>query len=346
MTEILDAPDRLVERGVAATGRFRRPPREINLLDIAGRGLGLWPRGVRDFRLKEWQHIAVVTRTHFLALAVANPKVLGVSWVYAFERSSGKLVEHSRKASPGRAIVSRDLWNGECAFARDGYRVAIHNRLAEKKHEVDLDVSSRGAERIAARFSIAHDMDLVPPLVVSLPLGGPRVMYSVKAPCPVTGDISVGDQRVVLDPRTDFALLDAHHAYYPFRTRWKWATFAGRDASGKLLGANLTHNVIEDDDVHNENCIWHGATMSALSAARFDVPSDILQPWRIRTSDGRADLTFTPEGLRSETVDLKLFVSWYQAPFGTFAGKLTGEDGCVHEVRNLYGICEHHRVTW
>ena len=75
-------------------------------------------------------------------------------------------------------------------------------------------------------------------------------------------------------------------------------------------------------------------------------PEDIMQPWKITTTDGRADLTFTPQGMREETTDFKVVVSWYRAPLGTFSGTLEDDGGKVHKIKDVFGIAEHHRVTW
>jgi len=409
MADLLEAPGRLVEGGRAHTGHFLDPVRDLNVADLVPAGTGWLPRCVRELRLKEWQHFAVVTKSHFLALAVANAKVMGVSWVYAFDRASKVLTEHVRKGLPSCAQVSRDLWNGTCCFPASGassdaaplqrggsclasgdtaprqldeggvasgaaewaaagkgsksslasgaaagaaagkgcYRVAIRNDLGNTRHMVEFDASSPGSARCCGRIELSCGRDEeICPLVASLPLGGGRVLYTVKALYPVGGEIVVGDDRVVLDPERDFAMLDVHHAWYPYRTWWKWATFAGRDSTGAIIGANLTHNLIEDDATWNENAMWHGKRLSRFSAVRFEIPADIMQPWHIRTTDNRVHLEFTPEGLRRETIDLKLFVSWYQAPFGRFSGTLIDDGGITHQVKDAYGICEHHRVTW
>ena len=347
MRSPVDPPAALVDRGTATFGAFRASPRTINLLDFDPYGLGgLTPRAWRNARLKEWQHFAVVTRTHFLGLAVVNAKFMGVSWCYAFARDTGEMVAHERSVPLGGPAVSRELWDSRFSFEAPTYSVSVHNHLDQKRHLVTFDVAGKRNPPLRGRLEIREDPAEVQPMIASLPLRAGHIFYTHKVPCPVAGEIVIGGQRVELDPATDFAILDVHKCYYPFQTWWKWATFAGRDAKGRILGFNATHNLNANDETANENCIWHGNRISLLAAARFTIPDDIMAPWKIVTTDGRADLTFQPRGIRQELLDYKIVRSWYQAPLGVFSGTLVDDDGVTHAVKDSFGICETHKVTW
>jgi hypothetical protein len=63
----------------------------------------------------------------------------------------------------------------------------------------------------------------------------------------------------------------------------------------------------------------------------------------MRTADGRADLTFRPVGERAESINIAgLIRSDFRQPFGYYNGTLTGEDGRVYQVRDFFGLAEHH----
>jgi hypothetical protein len=347
MRTLVDTPAALVENGTPHLGLFRAPLRSVNILDTDPfTAFGLTPRAWRNARLKEWQHFSVITKTHFVGIAVVNAKVMGASWCYALSRATGEIVGHERKTPLRGPAVPRELWNARFTFDAPSYSVAVHNHLDQGRHLVTFDVSGKGGAALRGRLEIAEVLADVQPIEACLPLRGRAVFYTHKVPCPVGGELIVGGERFELDPKTDFALLDVHKAYYPVQTWWQWATFAGRDKKGRLIGANLTHNVNPDDEAHNENGIWHDDRLSLLAAARFTIPDDILKPWKIATTDGRADLTFQPKGIRQELIDYKIIRSWYRAPLGTFSGKLVDDEGTTHEVRDLFGICEHHKVTW
>ena len=59
-------------------------------------------------------------------------------------------------------------------------------------------------------------------------------------------------------------------------------------------------------------------------------------------ADDGARLRFTAEAERARRDNLKLFVSDYRQPFGTFTGTLPGGV----ELAEGYGVMEWHDVRW
>ena len=62
---------------------------------------------------------------------------------------------------------------------------------------------------------------------------------------------------------------------------------------------------------------------------------------RFAADDG-GELHFRAEAERARRDDLKLFVSDYRQPFGTFSGTLPGGV----ELAEGYGVMEWHDVRW
>ena len=348
MRSVQKTPAAMVENGKTHYGIFDKPFAKVNALDANPFGLAgaLLPKTLRNLRLKEWQHYSIITKTHFFGVAVVNAKFMGASWCYAVSRETGELIEHSLQSPLTKPAVPRELFDARFSFKATGYAVEVHNQLSAGRHALSFDAATKAGPAIKGDLTIDESAKVVQPLVGVIPLNTGGFFYTHKVPCPIEGTISIGGEEIAVDPKTDFAILDIHKAYYPYRTWWQWATFAGRDKKGKLLGGNFTRGLHGTTETHNENCIWHGNRMSLFSDVVIETQEDIMAPWKLHTTDGRADLTFTPVGIRQETLDYKLFVSWYRAPVGTFAGTMTDDDGVVHEVNDLFGIAEHHRVTW
>ena len=78
----------------------------------------------------------------------------------------------------------------------------------------------------------------------------------------------------------------------------------------------------------------------------FDYHKDAIltQPWRIRSNDGRVDLTFQADSERAEDINLGLVISKFHQPFGQFEGRLE-IDGRMENV-SLYGMVEEHQARW
>jgi hypothetical protein len=342
---LLETPDRAVMDGQVQFGRYGRPFRDLNLLDAQ---CGV-PRlcGLRGLRLKEWVHIAVAHQDWYLSLAVVDAGFLVTSWLHLFNRRSGKAFEHVRKLPPGRFRAPANVLDHFGKVETRGYRVSAHNHLEEQVHRFEIEVrAKRSLPAVAGTVLLHEDPARTQPLVALLPLGPNRPMFTHKSACPASGTLDIAGETVEFSPDRDVGLLDYHKAYYPRNTFWKWATFATIDATGNVLGVNLTHNVIDDDARYNENCIWHGDSLSLVGPARFDIPRDPMQPWRIRTKDGAVDLELVPQGQRRERVNLLLARSIYDQPYGLYSGTLVDSEGRKHAVQDVFGLAEDHVATW
>ena len=345
MDRLLDTPDRAVADGQVQFGRFARPFRELNLLDAQ---CGV-PRfcGLRRLRLKEWVHFALVHPDWYLSMAIVDAGFLVTSWLHLFDRRNRKAFEHVRKLPPCMFRAPANVWDHSAEIKTPGYRVHVHNHLERQVHRLQIEVrEERSLPAVAGTVLLHEDPARTQPLVALLPLGPKRPMFTHKSACPAGGVLEIGGERVEFTPNRDVGLLDFHKAYYPRNTFWRWATFATIDATGNLLGVNLTHNVIEDDTRFNENCIWHGNSISLVGAARFDIPRDPMQPWTIRTADGAVALELTPQGLRRERVNLGLVRSAYNQPYGLYSGTLVDSGGRRHAVDKAFGLAEDHVATW
>jgi len=117
---------------------------------------------------------------------------------------------------------------------------------------------------------------------------------------------------------------------------------AGHDARGRLCGFNFTDNQVEDQESYNENCIWQDGKIQLLPPVKFAFnPADYLQPWTVRDTRGRVDLTFRPEVVRSVDVNALVIRSNYRAPFGAFSGRIRPEGGEEASVDGYFGMCEN-----
>ena len=343
-------PERMVEQGkITAFGHFDRPFRKVNIMEADVFGLGRVGTGLLNrFRLKEWQHFAVFGPDFLLTFVVVNAHYLANSFCYFVDREDGTMIEHHREGPPFLAKLADELWDDRCAFKKPGYAIDIHNHLDQKRHRARIDISgASGKPGIAADLEFLADLDRHQPLAVVLKLGENRPAYSHKMACPASGTIRIGDRKIELDPTRHLVLVDVHKAYYPYRMTWRWASCAGFDDQGGVVGLNLTHNVIQDDTVNNENGLWAGDQLSMFESARFTYnEKSLLDPWRIETSDGRCKVDFTPEGERAGVINAGVVYSNYHQPYGTFSGEAIDDAGHKHAIKDFFGVTEFHRARF
>ncbi len=334
--------------GQVRFGVFDAPLRRVDLDETPLRLGGVTaPDALARLRLKQWQHVGLVLPDAFVGLALVDAAYLRTTWCHVVDRRTGAHFEHRRMAPRLDMKIARELWDDTCHVRARGYRVEIRNHLERGEHLVSLDVAeARGRPAVRGELRCAHDLEAIEPLVVCLPVGPNRGMYSHKVALPLEGELSVGGEPVEVDAQSCFAIWDIHKAHYPRRTWWNWATFAGRDSAGHALAMNLTRNVVKDDTRYNENAVWVEGRIQRPGPALFELDRERpLEPWRLRSACGRVDLEFRPEGERSENLRLGLVKSVFHQPYGTFHGRVRH---CSEElaVDGLFGVCEDHEAAW
>ena len=133
-------------------------------------------------------------------------------------------------------------------------------------------------------------------------------------------------------------LIDASAGYHARETAWRWSAGVGTATDGRARRVEPRHGV-HDAPAQSERTVWIDGV-----AARGRAGDVHRRPRRrgVRRGDGGGELRFTAEAERARRDDLKLFVSDYRQPFGTFAGTLPGGV----ELAEGYGVMEWHDVRW
>ena len=342
---IRPAPESLVCRGKVNFGTFDAPPRNVNMLDAEIFGAGLInPVWLKKLRLKKWQFYMAVHPECAIGFLIIDMAFASSSFIYIFDRLSNSFFEHKRVAPLGDFSIADSLWNGRTHFKDNNYSIQVCNNLNEGFHDISVRIGASGkSPAIDADFRMLQTPDCVRPLVVSLPVGENRGMYSHKVICPAEGSFSYGDNVFKLDPGRDVCIMDEHKAFYPRHTWWKWATFGFVAQDGKITGMNMTDNLIGDQETWNENAVWSGGSVSLIGPARYDFDlKNPMRPWKIKDTEGKVDLVFTPQGAKIDRTNALILKMHYLQPFGLFNGFISGDSGEKIEVRDIFGITEYH----
>ena len=336
-------PDHLVAPdGTIAFGTFQKPFRQANLLDARLYPLPV-PRCWKAFRLKEWQHFGIVTPERYLGFVVFDAKFMGVSFFYVFDRNTRQMFEYELQRMGRTVVVPAQTYDDAVTFAGDGYFIEIANHLDRGHHRVRIDIQgTNDRPDVRADIVIHEDLTLVAPLVQVSQLGPHRPLYTHKAAVPASGTILLDGREIVLERHSAIALIDEQKTYYPYFSFWKWATGAGYTEDGRIMAFNICQTIIADDADNNENCFWIDGKIHYLKGARFEF-EDYSRPWIMKTTDGSLDLKFEPEGQRSQKISIAgLIKSDFHQPFGRFNGRFVDGRGVTHDVKNFFGLAEHH----
>jgi len=324
------APKQLRTEGGWAFGRYRRP--------IVEPALGPGSFG-RKLRVKEWHYHSIAGDDWFLGFALVQLGYVANAFVYLVDRATDEKLEYEAISPLGRALsFAPSSVLGETSWRSGQSRIQIGY---DKGWNVELDVSLSG-KRLSGEIRIEEQEALA----VVFPLAADRPAYTHKAAgMPAQANLSLSGSRVVLS--NALATLDWTRSLARRRTRWKWASFAGKSRDGRTIGLNLSSDVYDDPEGEShENAAWIDGVTHDLAGVCFELPSDpASEPWHIRSSSSdQVDLEFRPHGARRQTLNLGLIRSDFIQPFGTFHGRLSTPEPV--RVDGAFGVVENHFALW
>lgn len=348
VTKLLPVPDRLSDpEGRPLFGAYRGVIPDGSLTGLA---MDYDRRGLRRLAAEKcWQFVGLCTPEWIASLAIVRMGYAGLTFFSLFDREDGEFLVDQTSLAPPLLAARIDEKPGDGAKA--SFRIpGVHASV--------LKPPGLGRYEIRLRWTGGPEVfDLAAQLkAADHPQGGPDGLTAI---CPVTGNGSVNltvkqvalpaSGRMVLGERTfefgpgAFGLLDYSHGFLDRTTAWMWACAGGKLKRGRVAGLNLVAGF--NDSL--ENAVWLGQDLIPVGPVVFHRDSSgPTAPWTIRDADGKLDLTFTPEGVRSEQRDVGPLSSHYLQPVGTFSGKLTDRRGREVWLTDLPGVCEEHFSRW
>jgi hypothetical protein len=323
------------EDGRPAFGIHQEPFKELNIRDFR-------PHGQRNKPLftghKRWIFLGVSNKDVIFGLAVVHLGYLANLFAYVFDRKQKKLMAERDIIVPSGFGVdfSGSSLQGSAAFKSGGVTAGIVINPNMLKLDADL----------GAGFSVNLVYSrLKEPLNAVTRNGLKGFNFTNKeAGLSVQGKLKAGGIEYSADPLDASGGFDYTFGVLKRQTFWNWASGGGIDSSGRKLGFNFAAGVNETG--FTENAFWVDGKMIKVDTVDFKYDDlNMLSRWDIRSSDGRVNLLFTPEGERAKNLNIGLIKSYYHQPFGTFSGTLSN-GAETYALKEVYGFTEEHEAVW
>ena len=337
--EIFSTPLELVTKGQINFGSFNDTFRKINFLD-AKKPFGFpLPYFYKNLRLKEWQAFQFWTEDFFILLAVYNPKSIAINQILIFDRKEQQFYKYEKKTVFWNTIISDNLLNGISKFITKNFKINIFNELEKARIKIKVEIN---------KFKQLPDIDVdleitqsenCKDIIVSIPFGKNRGMYSHKSLSKLIGKIKFGKKEIDLKNSKSFAIFDDHKGYYPYNMKYDWVT-AANYIGDTLIGFNLTDNQSINPKNFNENGMWKDDELYLLPPVKFIRPNGVNNEWLIRDKNGQVELSFFPVQKNSFKFNLIAVKSDYHGPFGHFKGYIKYSPGKKVIVDGFFGMGE------
>jgi hypothetical protein len=343
--ELRTAPDNLVTNGKFTFGTFSSQFKRVNPLE-AGNPLGMWlPKPFLDFRLKEWQAFQLGNSRWFMLAVLYNAKVSALAQFIVYDKERNKKYLFEKILPSWKIEIPASIWEGNQSYRDRDCSIEIISALAKGRFYINVCIrDQKDLPDMEGHFEAIHDEALVAPIVVSIPMGKNRGVYSHKCLMPMQGSLVLGGEKIEFLRINSFAIIDDHKGFYPYALKYDWATAAGYDPSGRLVGFNLTDNQSVDPQKYNENCLWVDGKLNLLPPIKFDRPQGVEGDWFIRDPYGMVDLSFKPVSMGKIDMDLLALRVKYFGPFGYFSGTVRDSSGNSLDFGRYFGMGEQKYV--
>ncbi len=211
---------------------------------------------------------------------------------------------------PSGALADRTTFTPGLVAVGDGH-LAVHGRGVA----IDLALRPAGA-----------------PVEVTSP-HGEGYIWTRKDPIHAVGAVEAGGRRHEVDA---FGLIDASAGYHARETAWQWSAGVGTASDGRRVAWNLVAG-LHDAPAVSERWVWTVGEAHEVGPVTFLGDLD-----GVAFAEEHAALGFGAVAERARREDLRLVMSDYRQPFGTFSGTLPG--GIT--LADGWGVMERHEARW
>lgn len=335
ITTAVDLCDAQGHLNPGARGWSRRPLHRANLRGAHG-------------RKKRWDYWCVISGDVVVALTYADVDYLGLASLWILDQATSEPSGAQIIVPFGRRITLPDEpCTGTMRAAGRGLEVEI--REAPSATHLVAAARGRRGEAIAVDLTVdkpaGHET-----MNVVIPWSSRRFQYTSKHTArPAAGTVTVGTRTWSLGPASGaFGLLDLGRGIWPYSTRWNWAAAAGPAGDGTVVGLQFGGKWTEGTGF-TENALCIGGRLTKIGeelewAYSWEEP---MRPWRVRTTGSdRVDVTLTPAYDRHERTNLGVVAMEVHQCFGTWSGRVVGDDGVARDIRHIRGFAEEARNRW
>jgi len=335
-------------QGEPRFGKYMGELREVDLGQLKGR----WAPAMaaRLLKRKRWHYTFAATPEVAAFFAIVDLGYTSSAFAVAVDLKERRpLCDVSFLGAPGplAEVGDRPGAGLSASFRTLGGRVSARRGEDDERYQLEVDVSR---VRTGSLQSFLWRGELLvaggpPALTLIAPVEGDGLV-NVTQKCGgllALGSLEAGGKHFRMDGGVGG--MDYTQGFLARHTSWRWAFAAGRLADGTPIGLNFAEGFNEGAG-DNESVFWVGDRLYSLGRARFEYdPKELLDPWRVTTTDGAVDLRFKPIYVHREEKDLRLVVSHFAQPMGLFEGTVRA-GGRTYMLSGVPGVTEEQDMLW
>ncbi|MCB1001170.1 MAG: DUF2804 domain-containing protein [Acidimicrobiales bacterium] len=300
------------------------------------------------FRKKRWDYWCVQTDEIVVSFVYADVDYAGLANVWVLDRATEQQATAGILRPLARGISLPDQVCTDAVSVVDrALTLVIDERDTYTRITASAPASAHGPIEVDVRIDkpAGHES-----LNVVIPWSDRRFQFTSKQNTrPATGTVRVGDRAWTIDADRDaWGVQDLGRGIWPYRNRWNWAAASGRAVDGRVVGLQFGGKWTEGTGAtENALCIDGHLTKIGVELEWTYDWEHPMRPWRVRTPDSeQVDAVLTPTFDRYDVTDLKVLKMEVHQCFGTWSGRVVGDDGVPVEFEGVRGFAEEARNRW
>lgn len=283
----------------------------------------------RRIERKAWIYFGLFHEDFILGFAMADTGYIGLCFCYYYDRKQKAFLEEKKMKPLGfptafspTALTPWSFGSGNKAW-----------KVTPTANHWDVEFSGK-AIRLTARF----EKMLRGITAVARAKNRPFNATYKLAGIPVTGEIEVRGAKTKFSAQ---GAVDLTLGYPARKTFWHWACLCGTTSSGETVGMNLVAHFNQG----LENAVFTKAETFGLGEVTFTPGKrPAVDIWRVTNEEDQIAITFTPEGARSENLNLIAVRDRFVQVFGKFEAEVNIEGRLVRFAGT--GVVEEHFAVW
>ena len=327
---LLDHEGSLLEPGWANRLLF-----EYSTLDIKA----------NKMRIKEWDYYVIVDNNGYaFSTVIADNRYMGLAncTFFDFNESKKHAFVTPLVMPMGNLHMPKDSSRGDI-FKRTKYCSIAY--VHEKNGRHLMGKYKKCALHDEIEFDIFLEQNKSDDtMVIATPWADDKTAfyYNQKINCmPASGYVKFGGKTIEFTPDRNFGTLDWGRGVWTYDNTWYWGSGNGY-INGKRFGFNIGYG-FGNTTAASENMIFYDGKCHKLDRIIFDIPENVMQPWKIKSSDGRFDMDFYP-AYDNKTNMSAIFISMKSNQvYGKMYGNAILDDGTALKVDGLMVFCERVR---
>jgi hypothetical protein len=296
-------------------------------------------------QLREWEYYAVFAPDFAIGLTLADIGLLSLAILTVEDYVTGDIHDAMILGEASALDFPATPFENTLFQAPTG---SVEYRFEEGARSITVISGKEGSQdRVEARLELA-DSRAVQSVAVVHRFDEPGQFFyeNKRVSMPATGSVHVGDTVYELPEGHSFGVLDWGRGAWPEDVHWEWGHFAGV-TDGHMVGVNIG-TVFGDDTPGTADAVIVDEVLHKIGRVEWEYDlDDLMAPWRFASTDGRLELTLTPDFDDSTTLNLGApytLTRW--KVHGEIAGTVELDDGSQLQVEGIRGAAEYVEIIW